>query len=152
VAASTEILIGDPGAQHVAIRPLSRSHPGLFDQPDGNWIDCALHIVAGGFTGDFRADLRSEEFQTFLEETQGLVQTLQGTASFTTDEGQIALSLTADDEGHIRVNGGAIDDGAGGNRLIFGFEIDRSSLPAVCESLMHLLAAFPVRRELDTRG
>jgi hypothetical protein len=144
LGASTEILIGDSSAQHVLIRPLFRSQPGLFDDRDGNWIDCELEIVAGCFRGGFRADLRSEEFQTFLDEVEGVSRTLDGTASFTTMEGQIALSLTGDGKGHVRVTGDAIDAAGIGNRLQFVFDIDQTYLPPVCESLGHLLAAFPV--------
>jgi hypothetical protein len=141
---STEILIGDPGGQHVLIRPLSRNHPGLFDGGDANWIDCELQIVAGGFRGAFRSNLRSEEFRTFLEEAEGLSRTLQGTASFATMEGQLALSLSGDGKGHLRVSGEAIDEAGSGNRLQFGFDIDQTYLPAICRSLEYLLAAFPV--------
>ena len=144
LGASTEILIGDSSGQHVLIRPLFRSQPGLFDVRDGNWIDCELEIVAGSFRGGFRADLRSEEFQTFLEEVEGVTRTLDGTASFTTMEGQIALSLSSDGKGHVRVTGDAIDAPGIGNRLQFVFDIDQTYLPPVCESLGHLLAAFPV--------
>ncbi len=144
MGASTEVIIGDLDAQHVLIRPLFRSQPGLFDDRDGNWIDCDLQIVAGGFRGGFRANLRSEEFQTFLEEVEGLRRTLDGTASFTTLEGQIALSLTGDGKGHVRVTGEAIDTGGAGNRLRFIFDIEQAHLAPVCESVGHLLAAFPV--------
>jgi hypothetical protein len=149
LAASTEILIGDSGAQHVLIRPLSRSHPGLFDDRDGNWIDCELQIVAGGFQGQFRVDLRSDEFHAFLEEVQGLVRTPQGTARFTTAEGQVALTLTGDGSGAVHVSGEAIDEAESGNRLQFAFDIDQEGLEALRQSLEDLLAAFPVTDASD---
>jgi hypothetical protein len=127
LGASTEILIGDLDAQHVLIRPLFRSQPGLFDDRDGNWIDCELQIAAGCFRGGFRADLRSEEFQTFLEEVEGVSRTLEGTASLTTMEGQIALSLTGDGKEHVRVTGEAIDAADLGNRLRYVIDIGKSS-------------------------
>jgi hypothetical protein len=145
LAASTEVLIGDSGAQHVLIRPLSRSQPGLFDEWDGNWIDCELEIVSGAFRGGFRADLRSEEFRTFLAETQELVQALEGSARLTTMEGQLAVFLTGDGKGAIRVHGEAIDKAPGVNRLQFEFEVDQTYLGSICQSLEHLLAAFPVK-------
>ena len=144
MAASTEVLIGDADGQHVLFRPLSRSQPGLFDEWDGNWIDCELEIASGGFRGSFRADLRSEEFTAFLAQTQELVQALQGSASLTTMEGQIAVFLTGNGKGPIRVHGEAIDEAGGVNRLQFQFEIDQSYLGPICQSLDHLLAAFPV--------
>lgn len=142
VAASTEVLIGDSGAQHVLIRPLSRS-PGLFDDRDGNWIDCEVELAAGGFRGRFRTDVSSEEFHTFLEQVEGLSAAVDGTASLTTMEGQIALSLTGDGNGPVRVVGEAVDGAGIANRLQFGFDIDQALVPEVARSLGYLLAAFP---------
>jgi hypothetical protein len=149
VAATIEVLIGDSSAQHVLIRPLSRSHPGLFDECDGNWIVCELEIASGGFRGSFRADLRSEEFSAFLEQAQGLVHTLEGSASLTTMEGQIAVFLTGNGKGTIRVHGEAIDEAGGVNRLQFAFDIDQTYLGPICQSLEHLLAAFPLTSSAD---
>jgi hypothetical protein len=144
LAASIEILIGDSQAQHVLIRPLSRKHPGLFDDLDGNWIDCELEIMAGGFRGAFRADLRTDEFNAFLEQVQGLIQAPDGSASFTTMEGQIAVFLTGDGKGTVRVHGEAVDEAGGDNRLEFAFDLNQTYLAPICQSLEHLLAAFPV--------
>jgi len=143
VAASTEVLIGDSGAQHVLIRPLSRSSPGLFDDRDGNWIDCEVELAAGGFRGRFRTDVSSEEFHTFLEQVEGLSAAVDGTASLTTMEGQIALSLTGNGNGPVRVVGEAVDGAGIVNRLQFGFDIDQALVPEVARSLGDLLAAFP---------
>jgi hypothetical protein len=141
VASSPEILIGDTGGQYVLIRALSRSQPDLFEVRDGDWIDCEVALTVGGFNGSFRADLRSEEFRSFLEEAQALAQAPDGGASFTTMEGQVAISLTGDDQGRLRVSGEAIDEG---NRLQFAFEIDRAYLSSIIEALENLLIAYPV--------
>ena len=141
---STEFLIGDENGQHVLVRALSRNHPDLFDYWDGNWVACEIEIVTGGFRGVFRADLRSDEFRAFLEEVETLRGTLDGAASFSTMEGQIALSLAGDGRGHIRVRGDACDTPGADNRLHFGFDIDQTYLAQICRSLEVLLAAFPV--------
>jgi hypothetical protein len=144
VTASTEVVVGDLDAEHVLIRPLFRSQPDLFDIRDDNWIDCEVQVVAGGFRGGFRSDLRSEELQSFSEETEALRRTLDGTATLSTVNGQIVLSLTVGGAGRVRVAGEAIDGADGGNRLQFSFEIDQARVPAICESLASLLAAYPV--------
>jgi hypothetical protein len=149
MADSSEVLIGDAGSQHVLVRPLLRSQPGLFDSADANWIECELEIAAGAFRGAFPVHLRSEEFQSFLEEAQDLHRTLDGSAAFSALEGQVALSLTGDGKGLIRVSGEAIDDAGTGNRLQFKFDLDQSDLPAICASLEHFLAAFPVIGRAD---
>jgi hypothetical protein len=144
VAASTEILIGDADGQHVLIRPLYRSHPGLFDYWDGNWIECEIEISAGGFRGKFPASLRSEEFRPFLDGLHALSRALEGTASFATMEDQLELSLTADGTGHVHVSGEATDAAGIGNRLRFEFDVDQTYLPAICQSLEAILVAFPI--------
>ena len=144
MTASTELVIGDENGQHVVVRALSRNHPDLFDYWDGNWVACELEIVTGGFRGAFRADLRSEEFRAFLEEAEGLSRTLDGAASFSTMEGQIAFSIAGDGKGHVRVHGEARDAPGSDNRLHFSFDIDQTYLPQICRSLEVLLAAFPV--------
>lgn len=144
MAATSEVLIGDAEGEHVLVRPLFRTHPGLFDFSDGNWIYCEIEIRAGGFRGSFRADLRSEEFLEFMQELSALGQTLQGAASFTTVEGQLALSLAADESGVVRMTGEARDAPGAGNRLQFTFDLDHTYLPDITSSVDHLLAAFPV--------
>jgi hypothetical protein len=144
MADSSDVLIGDAAAQHVLIRPLMRSHPGLFDSSDGNWIECEVEVAAGAFRATFPAHLRSEEFQSFLEEALDLDRTRDGTASLSTLEGQIALSIAGDGKGGFRVSGEAIDEAGSGNRLQFTFDVDQTFLPPICASLEHVLVAFPV--------
>jgi hypothetical protein len=144
VAVITDVLIGEASAQHVLIRPLSRSSPGLFDDRDGNWIECEIEIVAGGFRGEFTADMRSEEFHAFMDQVSELGRTVDGAASFTTMEGQLALSLTADRSGRIRIAGEALDLAGSENRLAFRFDVEDTCLPEMSRSLESLLAAFPV--------
>jgi hypothetical protein len=144
VAASTEVVIGDLGAQHLVIRPLSRSQPRLFDHSDGSSIVCEVEITAGGFRGGYRADLRSEEFHAFLSQTAELTRSLEGAAALTSMEGQLALQLTGDSTGLTHVAGEAVDSTGSGNRLQFGFDVDQACLPEIVRSLEALLAAYPV--------
>ena len=144
VAASTEIVIGDLEAQHVVIRPVGRGSPGLFDSWDGNWIVCEIEISAGGFRGRFSADMRSEEFHAFMEQVSELARTIEGAATFTTMEGQLAISLTAAADGRVKVAGEALDLAGSENRLEFSFDVDQAYLTALARSLELLLAAFPV--------
>ena len=144
MTASTELLIGDAGAQHVLVRAQSRHHPHLFDYWDGNWISSEVEIAAGGMRAVFRAELRSEEFQAFFDEAEALSRSLEGTATFSTAEGQLAFSLTGDPSGRLRLVGEARDAPGSANHLHFAFDIDQSCLPQICRSLEVLLAAFPV--------
>ena len=141
MGASTDVVIGDPDAQHVLIRPLSRRHPGLFDHRDANWIECECRIVAGPFRGDIRADLRSEELSTFLDELQALANTREGLAGLTPMEGHFAMTLAGDGRERIQASGEVVSEA---NRLQFRFELEAALLPSLCESLEHVLSAYPV--------
>jgi hypothetical protein len=152
VAPSTDILIGDTDTQHVLIRPLSRRHPGLFDYAEANGIECEVEIVAGVFSGTVRADVRSEEFQAFLDEVEGMIGTLEGAATLATMEGQlsVAIAIEGSEARHeqMRVSGDVSDAPGSSNRLHFAFEVERAQLPAIAQALNYLLAAFP----LDSSG
>jgi hypothetical protein len=150
VAPSTDILIGDADAQHVLIRPLSRRQPGLFDYSEANWIECEVEISAGLFHGTVRADIRSEEFQAFLDEAEGMIGTLEGAASLTTMEGQLAVAIAIDGDERTRVTGEVSDAPTSGNRLRFAFEIERAQVPDIAQSLTYLLAAFPATGTVET--
>ena len=144
MTASTELVIGDANAEHLVIRALSRSHPNLFDHGAGNWIACEIEVHAGGFLGRFPADLRAEDFSAFMEEAEALGMTLDGSASFSTLEGQITFSLATDGRGQLRVRGKASDASGSDNRLDFGFDIDQTYVPQICGALQVLVTAFPV--------
>ena len=144
VAPSTEIVIGDVGAQHVLIRPIARSSPGLFDNWDANGLLCEVELAAGGFRARFSADMRSEDFHAFMDQILELERTVDGAATFATIEGQVALSLSADSNGRVRVAGEALDSPGDGNRLTFRFDIDHTELSEISRAIGYLLAAYPV--------
>ena len=121
---------------------LRRVLPALF-------VPLLLASVASTGCDIVTADLRSEEFHAFLENTEGLSGTLEGTASFDTVEGGIRLSLIGDGNGGVRVSGEAVDPADTGNRLLFDFAVDQACLRDICQSLEYLLAAFPVTGTRD---
>ena len=139
-----ELLIGDAGGHRVLVTVLGRKHPGLFDHWDGNWLACEVAIAAGAFRAAYRADLRAEEFQAFRDQIDALVQSVEGAASFSTMEGQIAVAISGDGRGQVSVRGEARDMPASDNVLQFGFEIDQSYLKAIGRALDAIVSAFPV--------
>ena len=139
-----ELLIGDAGGQHVLFTVLGRKHPGLFDYWDGNWLACEIEIAAGAFRAAFRADLRAEELQAFRDQADALVQSVEGVATFSTMEGQLALTIGGDLKGQVSVRGEARDMPASDNLLQFAFEIDQTYLKEICRSLGAVVSAFPV--------
>lgn len=125
-----DVCIGSAATEHVGIAVRSA------DDPDGyGWLDCDVEVVAGGFNGRFRASLRIPDFATFRKQLQRLYKKLEGVASFTTLEEQLALRLTGDGKGHITVEGTAIDFCGTGNRLQFEFALDQTYLPRIISEL-----------------
>jgi len=144
VAASTDILIGDADAQHVLIRPVSRTTPGLFDDHHDSAIACEIEIAVGGFRGQFTAQLRTEEFQSMLDEIEASGTALANAANFDAASGQIDLSLIGDGAGNILVAGYVADAEDDGNRLEFAFAMGEAVMPDLVRSLEQVLAAFPL--------
>lgn len=144
MAASTDILIGDASAQHVLIRPLSRTTPGLFDDRDDDAIVCEIHVTAGGFRGQFAADLRTEEFRALLDEIEASGTSLENAANLDSASGQIDLSLIGDGAGNILVAGYVADAADDGNRLEFAFAMGEDVMPELVRSLEQVLTAFPL--------
>jgi hypothetical protein len=138
-----DLLIGDAGGQHVLFTVHGRKHPGLFDHWDGNWLACEVEVAAGAFRAAFRADLRAEELQTFRDQIDALVQSVEGAASFSTMEGQIALTLSGDVKGQVRVSGEARDTPGSDNVLQFAFELDQTYLKEISRPLDAIVSAFP---------
>ena len=141
---------GNNAGLHALIRPLSRRQPGLFDYSEANWIECEVEISAGAFQGTVRVDIRSEEFQAFLDEVEGMIGTLEGAASLTTMEGQLSVSIAIEGDDRMRVSGEVSDAAASGNRLRFTLEAERAQLPAIAKSLTYVLTVFPATGRVET--
>ncbi len=65
------------------------------DRGDG-WLPARVTVKAGGFSGQYTCDLDGGAFSRFASELRELHRTLKGTASFTSYEKQIELSLVGD--------------------------------------------------------
>ncbi len=96
------------------------------------------------------SNVKSEEFQAFLDEVEGMIGTLEGAATLTTMEGQLSVAIAIADDEQMRVTGEASDALASGNRLRFAFEIERAQVPAIARSLDYLLTAFPSSGRVET--
>ena len=139
VAESTDILIGDASAQHVLIRPVSRTTPGLFDDRDDSAISCEVQIAVGGFRGQFAAELRTEEFRSMLDEIEASGTSLENAANFDASE---TFSIVM--SGNVLVAGYVADAEEDGNRLEFAFAMGAAAMPELVRSLEQVLAAFPL--------
>ena len=138
------VLIGDEGGQHLLMRALHRPDPQETDYWDGNWIESQVLVAAGGFHGSIGLSLRAEEFVDFRDQLASLSERLDGTARFSTMEGQLKLTLSGDGKGHVLVEGVVLDEAGVGNSLSFSFEIDQTYLSGLLQSLDAVITRFPV--------
>lgn len=139
-----QFLLGDPGSQFLRVRPLARTHPGVDDYWDGNWLTCEVEVAVGGFTGGVQAELRAEDFFKFHRQLRQLHKSLTGQAKFATMEGWLDVDLKGDGNGHVTVEGEVLDQPGIGNRLNFKLEMDQTYLPTALAGLESIMSAFPV--------
>lgn len=142
---TAEFRIGSTDAEHLAITLLGREHAGADDYWDGNWVIADISVAVGGFTGQLRASLRTDEIHRFNEDLKLVDQTLSGAAVLDSMEHWITLTVSAESRGRIVVSG-ELADGAGvGNVLRFRLpEVDQTYLWNWISSLDDIQTAYPV--------
>lgn len=147
--AACRVRIGQSDSEFLSVEVLRRSYPSEEDYWDGNWLVTRVGIQTGGFNGRINADLRTDEFASFLAELEQLYVKLTGTASFAPMEPWLTIKVTGGGLGHFTADCEARDGfpkdaiGSGG---ILSFEIafDQTELPPIIDQLKQLLSAYPV--------
>ena len=76
------VVIGSTAGERITLKPLVRAHADATDYWDGNWIECAVAVTAGGFRGEYLASLRAEEFVSIRGDLERLYQELRGRGQF----------------------------------------------------------------------
>ncbi len=127
----------------VAIAGYERPPTG--DYYDDNWLTADISVHCGAFQGRFAAALLTHELATFHEQLAALYQSLSGSATFSTLEGQLALSVSGDGRGHMLITGEATDQPGSPQRLAFEIAIDQTQLRQSLHGLAAVLGAYPVR-------
>jgi hypothetical protein len=136
--------LGGEAAEYVELTILGRSNPGATDFWDGNWLVTEVQLQSGGFTGAFKANLRTHEIADFAAELRGLHTALRGSAELRTMEQQLKLSFTGDGRGHLNVQCEAHDQAGCGNQLRFELSTDQTELPPLLRQLDDVLSRYPV--------
>ena len=102
---------------------------------DDDWINVAINVSAGAFSGNFKAFIRACELSDFLSQLHTLYDRLSGIAEFSTIEDQISLILKGDGKGHITLLGRLRDQAGDGNQLTINLEFDQSILKQSINSI-----------------
>ena len=125
------------GAEHEYVRVEVLGANG-----DG-WLPSNVAVRVGAYTADYPSDLDCWAFSRFHDELQSLYQRLVGTATFSTYERQLELTLTGDGLGHMAVAGVAMDSAGTGHRLTFRLQIDQTDLPRLISEVDEVVTRYP---------
>lgn len=137
------VAVGKSGAR-VEVTPLVRSHLGATDDWDGDWIDCHVEAVAGGFRADYGACLRAEELAGFRRDLERLYRELAGRGGFKSMEDWLTLEVVGDGRVHFKGSCCLRDRAGDGSTLIFEIEFDQTDIPAMLEQMRKIESDFPV--------
>ncbi len=125
------------------------SHPNAELDWDKNWIKSKVMIKAGGFSGQFKCDLMTTDFERFKQDLSILYNKLEGTALFDTLEGQLKIIIKGDGIGHFEADCSAMDFAGTGNRLDFEINFDQAIIPEMVRQLENITRTFPVSGNLN---
>ena len=138
------LVVGSGRGAQISLRPMIRTQGGATDYWDGNWIDCAIAVHAGGFRGEYVACLRTNEFATFQADLERLYRELAGSGGFHSMEEWVDIQLTGDGRGHFAGLCRLKDRAGDGNVLECEVEFDQTDVPAMLEQLRRIADQFPV--------
>jgi hypothetical protein len=137
--------IGGSERNRITVEVVNYERVASGEYSDDNWVNVAVSVSAGAFSGSFAASFITDEFASFRSQLRELHRTLKGEATFNTMEGQLALHLVGDGRGGITLKGDALDQPGIGNCLSFELTLDQTYLASTLDGLDQIIAAFPVR-------
>jgi len=147
-----EVVFGSRDGEFLSIAVLQRPYADRSSVSDttydwdADWVRCLVEAKLRGFRASFEAYLRTNDFPPFRDALRTLWEKLQGAATFTTLEGQVALRVQGDGIGHMMVSGELEDIAGTGNRLRFALKLDQTHIASSLRQLDELIDRFPDRR------
>lgn len=139
------IFLGGDECERIEVRVHAYERTPVGEYYDDNWLRVSVNIRAGAFSGTFEGAFLAPEFSDFRDRLRILHETLRGTASFSTLEGQLSLELVGDGLGHVALKGVALDAPGIGNKLAFHLDLDQGHLATALLGLDKVVETFPVR-------
>jgi hypothetical protein len=137
------VVFGSLESEYLAIRVFGRMHDAS-DYWDGNWVDAEVSFQTHGFSGTYRAGLRTEEFERLYNDLIPLYESLQGHASLHSLEEWINIDIEGDGKGHCPMQYVAVSRHSPRTALASSLGLDQTYLPPVIDQLARILGIFPV--------
>ena len=111
---------------------------------DANWLRARIRFDAGECALQIEASLTTQDVKYFLEELEGILSSLDGSASLATDEEAIGLRLKVTKTGAAHVSGELNVIGAAKVKVGFEFESDQSYLGQTLVELRGIQLMCPI--------
>ena len=137
--------LGDSESGKVVVTVCNYERSVTGDYYDDNWLSVRVKVSAGAFSGKFDAAFLTGDFVDFREQLVSLYDSLKGEANFATLEEQLSIRVVGNGRGGLSISGEAIDQPGVGNKLIFEFALDQTSLVSLLGELNEIISLFPVR-------
>ncbi|RLQ90856.1 hypothetical protein [Planomicrobium sp. Y74] len=128
----------------IEIKILERVYPESIGSWEGDWVKAAIRVEIPGYSANFLADLRTEEFKEFRDQLAAMNQELVGTASLISIENAIEAKAVIDSLGGIYWEVSTCYPIGTGAVLTFEFDSDQSYLNQLVKELDEVLKEFPV--------
>jgi hypothetical protein len=113
---------------------------GASDPRSEGWLGAEVGIKAGPWSGRYAAQFHEDDFLQFAEKLDVLADTLKGSATLSSLDGYLHLTLSGDGLGHISIAGEAWDRPGVASHLVLSFETDQTALPQLQAALAALTA------------
>ena len=133
---------GEGGRLTVEVLGYENSRPQTVS--DANWLRTRIQLDAGGCALQIEAALTTQDVKYFLDELDGVLSTLDGSASLTTDEEAISLRVKVAKTGAAQVSGELKELGAAKVKVGFEFESDQSFLGKTLAELRGIQLMCPI--------
>ncbi|MGO1059206.1 WapI family immunity protein [Planococcus sp. FY231025] len=133
----------------IEIEVLKRCFPEAIGSWEGDWVKTAIRVQIPGFSADFHADLRTDEFREFRNQLVSMNKNLEGTATLISIENVIQANAMMNPQGGIFWNVTIRYPVSSGAVLDFEFGSDQSYLDQLIKELEEVLVEFPVLERQD---
>jgi len=140
--------IGGHGG-HIKIDIQGYARPETSDEDDANWLITQCNVAVAEFSGILKLSLVTLDFAEFLTQLEKVVDSLNGTATFTTLEEGLHIEIKFNHAGHADVFGRARSQTSmlpEPSVLSFSFETDQSFLAQTVRELRGIVTQFPIRK------
>ena len=131
------------GGNFIRIDLIGFNSPNAELDWDKNWIKGFVKVKAGSFSGEFKADFMTVDFESFKNEMAKLYYKLTGIATFYTLEEQVVVKITGDGIGHLKADCVVMDYVGVGNQLEFEINFDQTHIPKILNQLEKITTRFP---------